>query len=109
MEEELSKKPGRIFYNVDMAKVLRKIKPPYKNILVDVRARPNYLALTVYEDNIMEFSTDQRVNIMEWLLLLRDAVQSYGVRCELEGLPGNPKKTPKGLTIPEEAHWLRKY
>jgi hypothetical protein len=90
--KDITNPTGRIFYNVEMAKVIRNIKPPYKGIVVDIRARPNYLALTVYEENIMEFSVDQRVNIMEWLLLIRSTIQSYGVRCELEGATGNVRR-----------------
>jgi len=42
----------KIFYNILMAKAIRKVKKPVKDLKVDVRARPNYLALTVYEDNV---------------------------------------------------------
>jgi hypothetical protein len=80
-----SKPQGKITYNLEMAKAIRKIKPPYKNFKVDVKAMPEWLALVIYEDEILEFSVDQRVNIMEYLMLLRDVIQSYGVRCELEG------------------------
>jgi hypothetical protein len=90
--EETSSKPGRIFYNISMAKDIRKVKPPYKGIVVDVRARPNYLALVVYEENIMEYEVDQRVNIMEYLLMLREIIQSHGVRCELEGATGSARR-----------------
>lgn len=90
--EETSSKPGRIFYNISMARDIRKVKPPYKGIVVDVRARPNYLALVVYEENIMEYEVDQRVNIMEYLLMLREIIQSYGVRCELEGATGSARR-----------------
>jgi hypothetical protein len=82
----------KIFYNVEMAKALREIKPPYKNVIVDIRTRPNYLALVVYEDNILEFEVDQRVNIMEYLLMMREVVQSFGVRCELEGATGSARR-----------------
>jgi hypothetical protein len=45
---------AKIFYNVEMAKKIREIKKPVKNLKLDVRARPNYLALTIYEENIMD-------------------------------------------------------
>lgn len=75
-----------------MAKALRKVKKPYKDLVVDVMARPNYLALVVYENNIMEYEVDQRVNIMEYLLMMREVIQSYGVRCELEGAKGSVRR-----------------
>lgn len=69
-----------------MAKKLREIKKPVKDLLLDVRARPNYLALTVYEENIMQYEIDKRVHIMEYLNMCRDLIMSYGVPCEIEGI-----------------------
>ena len=69
-----------------MASKVRQIKPPVKKLVLDVRARPNYLALTVYESNIMEYSENQRAAIMEYLLLVRQLIQSYGTPCEIEGM-----------------------
>ena len=76
----------KIFYNIDMARSLRKIKMPVKDLKMDVRARPNYLALTVYEENIMQYDIDKRSDIMEYLLLCKQLIESYGVRCEIEGV-----------------------
>ena len=73
-------------YTKEIAKKIREIKPPVKNLLLDVRDRPNYLALTVYESNIMEFNESDRMAIMDYLLLVRQMVQSFGVPCELEGM-----------------------
>jgi hypothetical protein len=86
-------KTGKITYNIHMAKAIRAVKPPYKGILVDVRLRPNWLALVIHEHNIMEYSVDQRVNIMEYLLMMRSIIESYGVRCELEGISAKEKKS----------------
>jgi hypothetical protein len=77
---------AKITYTTEMAKKIRDIKPPVKNLLLDVRARPNYLALTVYESNIMEYSETQRGAIMDYLLLVRQLIQSYGTACEIEGM-----------------------
>ena len=76
----------KISYTVEMAKKVRSIKPPVKNLILDIRARPNYLALTIYESNIMEFNESQRMQIMEYLLMVRQLIQSYGTPCELEGM-----------------------
>lgn len=76
----------QVFYTKEMAKSIRDINPPYKGIVLDIRKRPNYLALTVYEENIMEFSQEQRMNIMEYLLNVRAMIQNFGVRCEIEGI-----------------------
>ena len=76
----------KINYTVEMAKKIRDIKVPVRNLILDIRARPNYLALTVYESNIMEYSESQRGAIMEYLLLVRKLIQSYNVSCEIEGM-----------------------
>jgi predicted methyltransferase len=77
---------AKITYNAEMAKKIRNIKPPVKNLLMDVRARPNYLALTVYESNIMEYNESQRMQVMEYLLLVRELITSFGTPCEIEGM-----------------------
>jgi hypothetical protein len=77
---------AKIAYTVDMAKKIRGIKPPVKNLVLDIRARPNYLALTVYESNIMEYNETQRMAVMDYLLLVRKLIQSYGTPCEIEGM-----------------------
>lgn len=76
----------KITYTVDMAKKIRGMKPPVKNLLLDVRARPNYLALTVYESNIMEYNETDRMAVMEYLLQVRQLIMSYGTPCEIEGM-----------------------
>jgi len=69
-----------------MAKKIRDVKVPVKGLILDVRARPNYLALTVYESNIMEYSENQRGAVMDYLLLIRQLIMSYGTPCEIEGM-----------------------
>jgi hypothetical protein len=76
----------KISYTIDMAKKIRDIKVPVKGLVLDVRARPNYLALTVYESNIMEYSESQRMQLMEYLLMVRKLIMSYGTPCEIEGM-----------------------
>jgi len=76
----------QVFYTKEMAKAIREVKAPYQGIKLDIRRRPNYIALTIHEDNIMEFSEEKRVNIMEYLLKVRQTVQNFGVRCEIEGI-----------------------
>jgi hypothetical protein len=76
----------QVFYTKEMAKAIRQIKPPYKNIKLDIMRRPNYIALLIHENNIMEFEQEQRMNIMEYLLKVRSMIQNFGVRCEIEGM-----------------------
>lgn len=76
----------QVFYTKEMAKSIRDIKPPFTGIKLDIRKRPNYIALTIHEDNIMEFSESKRMQVMEYLLQVRSMVQNFGVRCEIEGI-----------------------
>jgi hypothetical protein len=76
----------KIKYTVDMAKKIRGIKVPVKGLKMDIRARPNYLAITVYEENVMEYNESQRMQLMEYLLLVRQLIMSYGSPCEIEGI-----------------------
>jgi hypothetical protein len=85
-EEEVKEKPKKIMYNVQMAKALRNLKAPYKGVILDVRLRPEWLALVVYEENIMSYNTHQQENIMEWLWTARSLMESFGTRCEIEGI-----------------------
>jgi hypothetical protein len=77
---------AKIAYTVEMAKKIREIKVPVKGLALDIRARPNYLALTVYEENVMEYNETQRMALMDYLLLVRQLIQSYGTPCEIEGI-----------------------
>ena len=83
---------ARIFYNIEMAKALRELTPPVKGFVLDMKAMPDFLALTVYEENIMEYSETQRADIMEYLLTAKKLIESYGVRCEIMGVKYLPGK-----------------
>ena len=77
---------AKIKYTVEMAKKIRDIRVPVKGLKMDIRARPNYLAITVYEENVMEYNESQRMQLMEYLLLVRQLIMSYGTPCEIEGI-----------------------
>ncbi|CAB4185259.1 hypothetical protein UFOVP1119_21 [uncultured Caudovirales phage] len=87
---------AKISYTVEMAKKLRELKPPVKGLQVDVRARPNYLAITVYESNIMEYNESQREQVMNHLLLMRQLIMSYGTPCEIEGMKYTDEQIQRG-------------
>ena len=76
----------------DIAKAIRQVKAPVKNLTVDIVTHPQYLSLRVYENEVMEYEINQRADIMQYLLLLREIVQSYGVRCEIDGGKYVPRK-----------------
>ena len=86
---------AKISYDIGMAKAVRQLKQPVRGLKMDVVARPNYLALTVYESNIMEYNDGQRADIMEYLLLVRQLIQSYGTPCEIEGVKYDSERKRK--------------
>jgi len=80
---------AKIIYSLDMAQAVRRIKQPVKGLVVDVRGLPQFLAVSVYEENIMEYNDGQREAIMEYLIMVREVIRSYGVPCEIQGFSYN--------------------
>ena len=77
-----------MLYNKRIANAIREIKPPYPNLKLSVVEYPGMLSLRVYEENIAEFNEMQHISIMEYLNMLRNVVESFGVKCDLEGVKG---------------------
>lgn len=75
-----------VLYNKQIANAIREIKPPYPNLKLSVVEYPGMLSLRVYEENIAEFNAMQHISIMEYLNMLRNIVESFGVKCDLEGV-----------------------
>lgn len=75
---------ANILYD-DIAKAVRSIPCPVKKLTVDIVTHPDYLSLRVYESEVMEYDIDKRADIMQYLLMMREIVQSFGVRCEIDG------------------------
>jgi len=68
-----------------MAQAVRRIKMPVKGLVMDVRGMPDFLCVSVYEENILEYNDSQREAIMGYLIMVRDVIRSYGVPCEIQG------------------------
>lgn len=79
----------KIRYDIDMARAVRRVKVPVKGLIMDIRGLPQFLAVSVYEENIMEYNETQRMQIMEYLITVRDVIRSYGVPCEIQGFAYN--------------------
>ena len=80
---------ARIRYDESMARAVRRIKPPVRGLVMDIRGLPQFLAVSVYEENILEYNETQRMEIMEYLITVRDLIRSYGVPCEIQGFQYN--------------------
>lgn len=86
-------KNKKIVYTKQMANAVRQVKKPFPNIIIDIVKYPEFLTIRMYEDNIMSFDVNQRVMITDYIGLVKRVIESFGVRCEFEGVPGNGKKT----------------
>ena len=55
----------------------------------DIVKYPEFLTIRMYEDNIMSYDINDRVKITDYVNMVRKIIESYGVRCEFEGIAGN--------------------
>lgn len=72
-------------YTKQVAQEVRRIKRPAEFSL-DIIAYPDFLSLRVKEEQIMSMGDNKQLQVMEYLQKVRVLLESYGIRCELEGL-----------------------
>ena len=70
-----------VFYNDEMRRKLREIKKPLL-LMMDVVKYPEFLALRLYE----------KEKVIDYVSKAKKMIESYGVRCELEGVPIEHRK-----------------
>lgn len=75
-----------VFYTQEMAKAIRQIKKP-NLLLMDIVAYPEFLAVRLYEDNFIQFNGIAKEQVIDYVSKVKKVIESYGVRCELEGSP----------------------
>lgn len=75
-----------------LIKVIKENKPPY-NIVVDIVDTPSFIALRVYENEIMSLSDEKRMIVMEYLFKLKEIVHQFGYKCDFQGAPGDPPRS----------------
>lgn len=80
-------------FTTEMRKAVHQIKLPYKNLIVDFVDMDKYIALRVYENQIMSMSDMQRLSVMEYLQLVRTTIESYGITCHFDGAKGDPPRS----------------
>jgi hypothetical protein len=76
-----------VFYNDEMRKKVREIPKPTYDLLMDVVMYPDFLALRLYEDNFLQFDGNKKEMVIDYVSKVKRLIESYGVRCELEGAP----------------------
>jgi len=76
-----------VFYNKVMADAVRGIKRPVTGLQMDIVKYPEFLCLRLYEDNFIQFTGNKKEMVIDYLQKVKKVIESYGVRCELEGVP----------------------
>ena len=75
-----------VFYTEEMKKKVHEIQKP-SMLLMDVVKYPDFLALRLYEDNFLQFDGIKKEMVIDYVGKVKKLIESYGVRCELEGKP----------------------
>jgi hypothetical protein len=83
---------NQLKYDPLVFKIIKENKPPY-NIVIDIVEMPKFLALRVYENEIMALSNEKQMIIMEHLFKLKGIVEQFGYVCDFQGVPGDPPRS----------------
>jgi len=70
-----------------MSKKVREIKKPVMDLQMDIVKYPEFLALRLYEDNFVQYQGTKKEMVIDYVSKVKRLIESYGVRCELEGAP----------------------
>lgn len=81
-----------VFYTKEMKNAVRQIKRPDSDLLLDIVMYPDFLALRLYEDNFIKYHGSKKEQIIDYVMKVKKLIESYGVRCELEGQPSNGQR-----------------
>jgi hypothetical protein len=76
-----------VFYNKEMARKIREIYKPSKDLKMDIVKYPEFLAIRLYESNFKYYDGSLKAQVIEYIEMVKNIIESYGVRCELEGVP----------------------
>ena len=76
-----------VFYTKEMARKLRELHKPTHDLQMDIVEYPEFLAIRLYEDNFIQFDGVKKELVIDYVTKVKKVIESYGVRCELEGVP----------------------
>lgn len=76
-----------VFYTQEMSKKVREIKRPVLDLQMDIVKYPEFLAIRLYEDNFVKYDGIKKEMVIDYVSKVKKLLESYGVRCELEGVP----------------------
>lgn len=77
-----------VFYTKEMSRKVRELKCPAPGLEMDIIKYPEFLAIRLYENNFAQYDGSMRVRVIEYIEMVKNILESYGVRVELEGKPG---------------------
>ena len=80
-----------VFYTKEMARKLRELRTPTHDLQMDIIEYPEFLAIRLYEDNFSQYDGSVKMRVIDYVEMVKKIIESYGVRCELEGKPGERK------------------
>jgi len=76
-----------VFYTKEMSQKVREINKPVFDLLMDIVMYPDFLAIRLYEDNFLQYEGTKKEMVIDYVNKVKRLIESYGVRCELEGAP----------------------
>jgi len=77
-----------VFYTKEMAIKIRDLHKPVKGLRMDIVKYPDFLAIRLYEDNFKQYDGSMKMKVIDYVEMVKKIIESFGVRCELEGAPG---------------------
>jgi len=77
-----------VFYSKEMALKLRELSKPVHDLQLDIIKYPEFLAIRLYEDNFKQYDGSVKLRVIDYVEMVKKVIESFGVRCELEGAPG---------------------
>lgn len=80
-------------YTKEMMAAVRTVKPPYPGLAIDFVEFDDYLAIRIYENQIMALPDGHQVSILEYLHRLRGILISLGAKkVYFDGVKGDPPR-----------------
>jgi hypothetical protein len=75
-----------VFYTQEMQKRVKEVPCP-NLLMMDIVKYPEFIALRLYEDNFIQFDGSAKERVIDYVGKVKKIIESYGVRCEMEGVP----------------------
>jgi len=80
-------------FTKDMMVAVKALKPPYPGLAFDLVEFPDYLAIRIYENQIMALPEGHKVSVMEYLHQMRNILLSLGAKkVYFDGIKGDPPR-----------------